>query len=261
MQIKSPSPEPEIDAASRLWPVILLTWVAGFVDALGYLALDKVFTAHMSGNSAAIGATLGSGNWHEALVRGLAIPGFVLGIGAGVACEVVASRACASRRLLAAFVLEIALLGLFIALDPQGASQRPAPGSLSFFGLVWLLALAMGVQNATLQHAGGFRIRTTYISGMLTNMSQEGAAYLLGNWKRLCGPEGPESDAERRAHAKRAGVFGLVFLAFLIGGCCGGWGEVRWGSKALIGPETLLVFLSVQDWFEGAPSKSKSPSR
>ncbi len=59
----------------RIWPAVLLAWVAGFVDSLGYLALAKVFTAHMSGNSAAVGAELGAGNWHEAMVKGLAIPG------------------------------------------------------------------------------------------------------------------------------------------------------------------------------------------
>ena len=35
-----------------------LTWIAGFVDAVGFLALVQIYTANMSGNSVAIGIRL-----------------------------------------------------------------------------------------------------------------------------------------------------------------------------------------------------------
>ena len=68
-----------------LWPAILLAAVADFVDALGYVGLAHLFTAHLTGNAAAIGAHLGQGHWTESLLRLTPLPAFVLGGAVGTA--------------------------------------------------------------------------------------------------------------------------------------------------------------------------------
>ncbi len=228
----------------RIWPAIFLAWIAGFVDALGYLALAKVFTAHMSGNSAAVGAELGSGNWHEAMVRGLAIPGFILGIAVGVIVETLGRRSRMQAHLAPAFVLELALLVCFLAVELVSPGAGPVAGTVGYFLRVWLLALAMGIQSATLRRAGGARVRTTYISGMLTNMTENAVFYLL----QYCGCSSASTQS-RKPFGVRAAMFGLIFLSFLIGGICGGFGEARWGPLALFAPITGLLILVVADWF------------
>lgn len=232
----------------RIWPAILLAWVAGFVDSLGYLALDKVFTAHMSGNSAAVGAELGKGNFHEALIRGMVIPGFILGLVAGALAGGLARRIHARSQLAPACLLEITLLACFLVLEPSPHGASSSAGNFGYFVLVWLLALAMGIQSATLRRAGGIRVHTTYISGMITNMTENGVVYISRMWRRYFGRPQPGRAAQSKAAGPRAAVFGSIFFAFLIGGICGGFGQARWGSFALFAPMLALLALLLRDW-------------
>ena len=228
-----------------VWPAFLLAGIAGFIDALGYLELSQVFTAHMSGNSAAVGAHLGEGDWHNAMVHGLAIPAFIFGAAIGVMVERAANRKRARGRLAPAYALEMLLLIAFMTLSEVHPRPPLAPGSPKFFVLVWLLAVAMGLQSATLRRAGGMRVRTTFVSGMLTNMTEEGTLYLVELWERWRG--GP-SEKGRESLGRRAAEFGLIFGCFLVGGIGGGFGEARWGSWALVVPLAGLVVAVANDW-------------
>ncbi|MDQ2798914.1 MAG: DUF1275 family protein [Armatimonadota bacterium] len=58
---------------------LLLAWVAGGVDATGFLTLAHLFTAHMSGNSVALAVSAAQGHWMEAARRAFPIPLFVVG--------------------------------------------------------------------------------------------------------------------------------------------------------------------------------------
>ncbi len=228
----------------EVWPAILLAWIAGFVDALGYLVLSHVFTAHMSGNSASLGAHLGRGDWHEVLVRGLAIPPFIVGIAIGIMAELAAEARPGRARLAPAFGLEVLCLVAFICVDSlYGGSLRA--GTPVFFCLVSLLALAMGLQNATLRRAGGARVRTTYISGMLTNMTEQAVRWAVGHWRRS-GRQATANASQERPGG-RAAIFGLIFLAFIAGGTCGGFGETAWGSLSLLAPIAGLGVLIIQE--------------
>ena len=59
------------------------TWTAGFVDAVGYLVLFRIYSANMSGNSVALSIAVGRGDWMQAFVYASPIlaffPGLVLG--------------------------------------------------------------------------------------------------------------------------------------------------------------------------------------
>jgi uncharacterized membrane protein YoaK (UPF0700 family) len=70
-----------------------LATTPGYVDAAGYLSL-RLFTAHMSGNSARLGVYLGTGLFLRAAPSAFAIIVFVLSIGAGtLVVEYAAGRA------------------------------------------------------------------------------------------------------------------------------------------------------------------------
>src|SRR5581483_6858634 len=113
---------------------ILLTWTAGYVDAVGWLTWQHIYTANMSGNSVAIGITAGTADWAMAALRAWPVLMYVLGLILCRAMVEAAGRRKAPHIAWLTFVLEIGLLLCAIA---------RAPGALAG---VALLALAMGIQ-------------------------------------------------------------------------------------------------------------------
>ena len=186
--------------AARL--AFALAWAGGMVDATGFLTLAHRFTAHMSGNSAALGAYIGIGDWAEALRRLTPIPLFVVGVGIGAALIEAAARLGIRSSLSVALAVEgLLLLGFRIF---GGSGLHPGAPSASaawqFDLLTAFLALAMGVQGAALQRAGCATVHTTYINGMLTNLAKEVVAYAF--WRHVAGRAGtpvPPKGSCRRA--------------------------------------------------------------
>jgi uncharacterized membrane protein YoaK (UPF0700 family) len=63
--------------------LLLLTCAAGYVDAIGYRGLDRVFTANMTGNTVLLGLALAEADSQAALRAGLALVGFLVGSALG----------------------------------------------------------------------------------------------------------------------------------------------------------------------------------
>jgi uncharacterized membrane protein YoaK (UPF0700 family) len=147
----------------------LLAWIAGEIDAFGYLLLDKVLVSHMSGNTAVLAAALAQRNWHEAAHRALPIPFFV----AGAACGAALVEAAEHTREVARALLAEALLLMFVAgvqWITGGAAVHSSAGSTL---LILLLAGAMGIQNAALTHPGIRGTHSTHITGPLTDVTAD----------------------------------------------------------------------------------------
>src|SRR5499426_3267290 len=66
-------------AALKSVLVLLLTGAAGYVDAISYLALGRVFTANMTGNTVLLGLALVQGDADGAGRALLALGGFLTG--------------------------------------------------------------------------------------------------------------------------------------------------------------------------------------
>ena len=63
------------DAQNRLLLPLLLSLTAGYVDTAGFLALQGLFTAHVTGNFVTLGASLALGT-SGAIAKLLALPTF-----------------------------------------------------------------------------------------------------------------------------------------------------------------------------------------
>lgn len=137
----------------------LLTGIAGWVDAQGFLALKGVFVSFMSGNTTLLGLALAPGNWTQAGPIAVVIGLFLAGGFVGAFMSEVAGRWSMPAVLLA----EAIILALALALSAGG-------------GWVWagaaLLALAMGVQNAAAASAGPVKAGATYVTGTLVSAGQ-----------------------------------------------------------------------------------------
>jgi uncharacterized membrane protein YoaK (UPF0700 family) len=123
----------------------LLSFIGGFADTAGFLGLQGLFTAHVTGNFVTLGATLALGT-HGAIARLLALPEFVLVVAlVSVASDLFIRRQWPAVPLLlsAKVVLLVAFFALAVALGPFSDSDAPAALVTGFAGVA-----AMGVQNA-----------------------------------------------------------------------------------------------------------------
>ena len=123
----------------------LLSFNGGFVDTAGFLGLQGLFTAHVTGNFVTLGATLVMGT-HGVIAKLLALPEFIL----IVALARVAGTALRHAQLPALPILLVVkvcfLLAFFVlavALGPFADSDAPAALLTGFAGIA-----AMATQNA-----------------------------------------------------------------------------------------------------------------
>lgn len=137
----------------------LLTAIAGWVDAQGFLALKGVFVSFMSGNTTLLGVFAAQENWAQArpvaLVIGLFLAGGFLGA--------VLSGAVGRRGIQAVLLLEAAILAAALAVAVGFGATAAAV----------ILALAMGVQNAAVVATGPVKAGATYVTGTLVSAGLE----------------------------------------------------------------------------------------
>lgn len=247
----------EHGGAGRAWLAVMLTWLGGYVDAVGYVALYRVFVANMSGNSLAIGIGIVRGHVDHALHRGFAIPVFVVGLLVSRLVIHLAMRRGWRHAAAVTFGLGGLLLGAF-ALAAEG---HLAPGGrlvgVSTAGdltLVALPAMAMGLQNATLTHFGPLTVRTTHVTGSLVKMSDHLADWIVWSGARLRGRlfEGRRwrrvARVSRRSRDLRlAGLLLAVWGAYALGAFLGALAFTGWHLTALGVPIALYAGLVVLD--------------
>jgi uncharacterized membrane protein YoaK (UPF0700 family) len=248
MAAPRPTPPHPPDASSRETArvAVLLAWVAGAVDAIGYLTLSHIFTAHMSGNSVAFGAALGLARWDTVLERGIPIALFALGIAVGTAVGEASGARGVRHPTVAVFAIEAALLALFWGLGSRAleGGEIRAGAAWQFYGLVALPTLAMGLQSATLRRVGGRGVRTTYVSGVLTNLAEAIAQAVFRTGRRGASGDGREP---RDRPTGRIRLYGNVWGAYVLGAILGGVGLEYWGLGALALPIAGLGLAMVRD--------------
>jgi uncharacterized membrane protein YoaK (UPF0700 family) len=216
----------------KAWVAVTLALVGGFVDAVGYITLLGVFIAHMSGDSAAMGAHFGQGKVMAGLARAAPIPLFVIGVAGGaIVIEELARRGVRST---AAVVLglEACLLLAVMLLGDASLSHGVvvAQKGSTFYALIFLAATAMGLQTSALRRLAGKTVRTTFVTGMLTHLGEEAAKFALPSTRSSASPS-------------RLRLLVLVWVCYAAGAIFGGWAHDHWALNALVFPLVVLVML------------------
>src|SRR5579862_5275100 len=115
----------------------LLSFNGGFVDTAGFLGLEGLFTAHVTGNFVTLGAALVFGT-HGIVAKLAALPEFIVVIAlAHVAGGALARRQWPAMRILlgAKSALLVAFFALAVGLGPFADSDTPAALLAGFAGV------------------------------------------------------------------------------------------------------------------------------
>ncbi len=191
----------------------VLSGVAGYVDAIGFLKLGGFFVSFMSGNSTRLGVGLATGHVGAALTALALIALFVAGVVLGA---LVARRAGEDRRAMV-MALEAVLLACAAGLIMAGLD---GPG-------VAAMVLAMGAENAVFQRNGDVGVGLTYMTGALVKAGQRIAAALTGGDRWAWQP------------------FVLLWAGLTLGGALGAAAYLKFGVLALWGAALLVAALAV----------------
>ncbi|BAJ26603.1 MULTISPECIES: YoaK family protein [Kitasatospora] len=137
-----------------------LTVVSGLIDAVSYLGLGHVFAANMTGNVVVIGFALAGAPGFSVIGSTTALAAFLLG--AALAGRLTAGRL--RPALAAESALHLVAAAVLFAAGRDGAVQ---------YGVIALLALAMGLRNATVRSLGVPDLTTTVLTMTLTGLAAE----------------------------------------------------------------------------------------
>jgi uncharacterized membrane protein YoaK (UPF0700 family) len=243
---------------------ILLSAVAGAVDAIGFLLLFHMFVAHMSGNSAALGAYLGRGEWSMAFNHLFPIPLFVLGIVAGTVLNGILANHEVRSPFACVAAIEVLLLVLFMLFGFEvysgGVLRIDSAGA--FYSLAALLVTAMGLQNATLQKVSHADLHTTYVTGTLNNLAHQSLRYV--QW--LVAQAGSERDkgllwlvrsSKNEPACQGMILSGGLWVLYIVGAVLGSLAKQRWGPGALLLPILVLGTVVLVDFVRPMEPTSK----
>lgn len=200
---------------------ITLSAVGGAVDGLGYVLLDGLFTAHITGNTVKTGTHIALLDVSKAAVDLFPIAAFVAGGFAGALLRNVLTHRLQRPRM-AVLLVSVALLLGFVTLGALTVhGHAPPPGGAAFYGLAALATLAMGVQNAAKPVFAGRPVRT-FMTGTMTDFAEALAASTTVS---------PGSPA-RKARVHHAALMLLVWVAYLAGAAVAGATALRYGTFA-----------------------------
>jgi uncharacterized membrane protein YoaK (UPF0700 family) len=187
----------------------LLTFVAGFVDIVGYLAVYHLFTANMTGTTVHLGHDWITGQHIEAAIALSVLGGFVLGSIGGRALIEAGARVRVRSVASVTIAIEAALLLGFIAVFNTLSRTPKSPASISL--LLILLAVAMGIQTASLTRIGPLTVHTTFVTGMLNKLAQLISHFLFRSYDLIRADErdAPRLRKMRNQHMHEALFFSL----------------------------------------------------
>lgn len=207
---------------------LLLALVAGILNSVGFVAVS-FYTSHMTGLTATVADAIVM--WRPAVVLSgvVAISSFVVG---AMACAVIFNwgrRRGMHSRYANVLLVEGGLMLLFGLLAEELTWQHR---SLVFIAV---LCLTMGLQNATITKISGAQIRTTHVTGMVTDIGIELGKFAYRNRLRDADPV----VGDRNKLGMLASLVGLFFL----GGVIGAAGYL-WIGFAFLVPTALVLLVA-----------------
>lgn len=191
---------------------IILTCVAGMINAVAFLSFQHQGVTHLTGSTTLVGIAAAQGNFSSVLQLVAIAGAFVAGCAAsGVIIQDSTLRL--GRRYGVALALESLLLFSAVPL----LDNRQTIGAC-------LASCACGLQNGMASTFSGAVLRTTHVSGAFTDLG-----IFLGHLMRGMAVDMP-----------RARLCAMLIGGFLLGSCLGAWGHARLGNHILYLPAAVI---------------------
>lgn len=211
---------------------LTLAFIAGAINAGGFMIVGQ-YTSHMSGIVSAMADGAAVGAW-TVLLAGLTALCSFLG---GAACSAILINWCRRHHARSQYALPLLLEALLVA--GFGLLGEQLPPGIAIAVMVPLLCFLMGLQNATITKISGARIRTTHVTGIVTDIGIELGKLCYWNI-RVTEANAPHVRADRAKLRLLSSFLGCFF----VGGVLGAVGFSHIGLIAFLPLSVLLLLLA-----------------
>jgi uncharacterized membrane protein YoaK (UPF0700 family) len=237
---------------------VALAFIAGAINAGGFLLVGQ-YTSHMSGIISAVADELVLGAIAVVASGLIALVAFLCGAAASAVLINWGRRNPRHHPYALPLMLEALLLLLFGLVG--GLLENKAVVAVA----IPLLCFLMGLQNATITKISGTRIRTTHMTGVVTDIGIELGKLFYWN-RRSLGPDGHFVRADRG----KLRLLAAILSAFTLGGVAGALAFSRLGFVSTV-PLALVLLVLAQAMIraerrgagsgESAPEPDRSASQ
>lgn len=190
---------------------LVLTVIAGAINAVGFLGIHHQALSHMTGSVTTIGMELAQGRFDVALHALLILGSFFAGC---LVSGAVIRQATLQLGRRYGVVLSLEAVALLLAVHFLRLGAHAGD---------YLAALGCGLQNAMVTSYSGATMRTTHMTGMVTDLGIACGHFLRGE----------------RVDWYRFKLYGVLFSGFFAGGVIGTFGFQQFGYDTLLFPAAL----------------------
>ncbi|MFW6598890.1 YoaK family protein [Propionibacteriaceae bacterium Y2011] len=205
----------------------MLALTAGVLNSVGFFAVT-MYTSHMTGLAAMLADQLVLGDLRLVATAAVGLGSFI----AGAACCALVFNAARRRGWQSRYAVVLVLEAVLILLIGLLANELDLARRL--WPLIIVLCFTMGLQNAIITKISAAQIRTTHVTGMVTDIGIE-----LG---KLVYRSRPRTDPNPvRADLDKLGLLVLLVSAFILGGVAGAIGYQVIGFVTLVPMAMVLL--------------------
>lgn len=195
----------------------LLAFIAGCINAIGLLGVEHQSISHLSGTATLLGTSLLKDSYSLTLHLAGVIGAFFAGAAlSGLLLHSTALKL--GRHYDTALAIEAVLLLTAMTLLKDN----------SYYGH-YAASMACGLQNAMVTTYSGAIVRTTHLTGIITDLGIMFGSMLRGE----------------SFHKRRAVLFSLIALGFISGGTLGAYLFGQFAFQALIAPAAICALLAI----------------
>ena len=208
---------------------LVLAFVAGAINAGGFLAVQQ-YTSHMTGIVSAMADSLALGTVDLALAGLGALLSFIF----GAACSAVLVNFSRQYELHSEFAFPLMLEAMLLLCFGLVGARLSVVDGLFVSLTVMLLSFIMGLQNALVTKLSRAEIRTTHVTGIVTDIGIELGKFVYRNRAHV-------APADRVvANRDRLQLLTALLLFFFVGGIAGALGFKQVGYGATV-PLALVL--------------------
>ena len=212
---------------------LVLAFVAGAINAGGFLAVQQ-YTSHVTGMVSSLADNLSLGEFGLVVDAAVGVVSFLAG---AICCSVMVNLA-RRRGMVSEYALPLLLEAVLILVFGVAGAQLAAYQGLLVPFTVVLLCFIMGLQNAMVTKLSNAVIRTTHMTGIVTDLGIEIGRLIYWNRDRA-------APAPVRADRARMAVLAGLLGCFLAGGITGAFGFKHLGYGFTVPLALLLLGLAL----------------